>query len=139
MLMCRLPSHTSCWFLLCFVTLQLPDICCKPHQGDLLYVGKELVKETMPLQSGSRLYHLHGLRQSTWYEVKISYPASVRDLDLPVKRQRKLLNTEKLIFKNDDAEFENRKSGTCVVLTVEPEGVVAIPNAKEREMVVYNI
>nr|GEZ75108.1 uncharacterized protein [Tanacetum cinerariifolium] len=103
----------------------------------------------MPLQTGSRLYHLHGLRPNTWYEVKISYPASIPasfslqlskgDLDLPVKRQRKLLNTEKLIFKNDDAEFENRKSGTYIVLTVEPEGVVAIPNAKEREMVVYNI
>ncbi|GKC33333.1 hypothetical protein Tco_1040627 [Tanacetum coccineum] len=137
------------WFLLCFITLQLPHICCKPHRADLLYVGKELVKETIPLQSGSRLYHLRGLKQNTWYEVKTSYPASIpagfslqlskADLGLLVKRQRNLLNTEKLIFKNDDAEFENKKSGTYVVLTVEREGVVAIPNAKEREMVIYNI
>lgn len=31
------------------------------------------------------------------------------DLNLPLKQQRKLLNTEKLIFKNDDAGLENIK------------------------------
>ena len=31
------------------------------------------------------------------------------DLNLPLKQRRKLLNTEKLIFKNDDEGLENIK------------------------------
>lgn len=42
-----------------------------------LIVGEELWKETIPLQLGSRVYELQGLKSHTWYEVKISYPASV--------------------------------------------------------------
>lgn len=45
--------------------------------GKTLYAGKELWKETLPLQSGSRVYKLEGLKSNSWYEVKISYPASV--------------------------------------------------------------
>ncbi|XP_071727298.1 uncharacterized protein [Rutidosis leptorrhynchoides] len=116
----------------------------------VLEVGRELLKETIQLQTGSRIYQLQGLRPSTWYEVKISYPASIParfslqlikgDSDLLLKQNRKLLNTEKLIFKNADANIQNdQKSQTYVMLTVEPEGVVAIPRGKEREMVIYNI
>lgn len=43
-----------------------------------LNVGEELQKETLPLKSGSCLYQISGLKSQTWYEVKISYPASVR-------------------------------------------------------------
>jgi len=43
----------------------------------VLRVGKELVGETMPLRHGRRVYRVDGLRPSAWYEVKISYPASV--------------------------------------------------------------
>ncbi|KAJ0768781.1 hypothetical protein HanLR1_Chr03g0105611 [Helianthus annuus] len=95
-------STQDCCFLLCLLTLQVIGRA----YGNILNVGEELKKETMPLQSGSRIYQLQGLRPKTWYEVKISYPAS---------------------------------SETFVVLTVEPEGVVAIPNGKERETVIYNI
>jgi len=42
-----------------------------------LSVGEELVAETMPLRHGRRVYRIDGLRPSAWYEVKISYPASV--------------------------------------------------------------
>ena len=42
-----------------------------------LNVGEELQRETLPLQMGSGLYKLQGLKPYTWYEVKISYPASV--------------------------------------------------------------
>jgi hypothetical protein len=42
-----------------------------------LSVGEELVAETMPLRHGRRVYKIDGLRASAWYEVKISYPASV--------------------------------------------------------------
>lgn len=44
----------------------------------VLSVGEELQQETLPLQMGHRVYQLHGLKASMWYEVKISYPASVR-------------------------------------------------------------
>ncbi|GAA0150267.1 hypothetical protein LIER_09245 [Lithospermum erythrorhizon] len=47
---------------------------------------------------------------------------------------RKLLNTENLIFKTEDLE-----GGWFVVVYVEPEGVVAIREAKERENVIFNI
>lgn len=40
-------------------------------------VGEELLRETLPLQGGSRLYQIQDLKPHTWYEVKISYPASV--------------------------------------------------------------
>ncbi|GAB4827266.1 hypothetical protein Ancab_034153 [Ancistrocladus abbreviatus] len=63
---------------------------------------------------GSRLYKLQGLKPYTWYEVKISYPASILasftlllkrgDLDLELNRHRKLLNTEKLIFKTESLD-----------------------------------
>ncbi|XP_043808467.1 uncharacterized protein LOC110606558 isoform X2 [Manihot esculenta] len=81
--------------------------------GDIkvLTVGKELWKETLPLQMGSRMYQLQGLKSHTWYEVKISYPASIPATfsiqlkkdgsDMGMNKNRRLLNTEKLIFKTD--------------------------------------
>ncbi|XP_076951016.1 uncharacterized protein LOC143624178 [Bidens hawaiensis] len=133
------------YFLLCLITLQVIGRA----YGNILKVGEELKKETILLQTGSRIYQLQGLRPSMWYEVKISYPASIPasfslqlkkgDSDLLLKHHRKLLNTEKLIFKNDDTDLHNDQSETFVMLTVEPEGVVAIPNEKEREVVIYNI
>ena len=57
-------------------------ICFCRIDSKVLNVGKELWKETLPLQTGSRLYQLQGLKSYTWYEVKISYPASVCMLHL---------------------------------------------------------
>ncbi|KAI3526742.1 hypothetical protein L1887_06004 [Cichorium endivia] len=135
----------KCCFLLFMIMLQTVSWA----NTNILDVGKELQKQTLPLQSGSRVYQLQGLKPSHWYEVKISYPASIPasfslqlkkdNSNLELKHQRKLLNTEKLIFKNDDADLQKNQSGIYVVLTVESEGVVAIPNGKEREMVIYNI
>lgn len=106
----------------------------------VLNVGDELWKETLPLQMGSSLYQLQGLKSYTWYEVKISYPASVcvtslivtlssfslgkltsfiecqipasfslqlrrSNSDSELNRNRRLLNTEKLIFKTDDLDL----------------------------------
>ncbi|KAK9077679.1 hypothetical protein SSX86_006016 [Deinandra increscens subsp. villosa] len=103
-------STQDCRFLVCMIMLQVIGRA----YGNVLNVGEELRKETIPLQSGSRIYQLQGLRPSTWYEVKISYPASIPasfslqlkrgDSDLLLKHHRKLLNTEKLIFKNDDID-----------------------------------
>ncbi|KAL7608829.1 uncharacterized protein LOC111912600 [Lactuca sativa] len=135
----------KCCFLLCIILLQT----VYGANLDILNVGEELQKETLPLQSGSRIYQLQGLKPNHWYEVKISYPASIpasfslqlkkENPNFEPKHQRKLLNTEKLIFKNDDEDLQINQSGMYVMLTVETEGVVAIPNGKEREMVIYNI
>ncbi|RCV40378.1 hypothetical protein SETIT_9G048300v2 [Setaria italica] len=110
----------------------------------VLSVGEELVGETMPLRNGRRVYRINGLRPSAWYEVKISYPASIpssfsiRLVDDPdgadwSSKNRRLLNTEKIIFK---AEGSNP---VYVLVTVEPEGVVAKPNVPEREHALFNI
>ncbi|XP_026399927.1 uncharacterized protein LOC113295815 isoform X1 [Papaver somniferum] len=119
----------------------------------VLNVGEELQRETLPLQMGSRLYRLNGLESSTWYEVKISYPASIpssfsiqliRDKsDIGHNWNRRLLNTEKLIFKTDSNDIPNHQrldqSEKYVLVSVEPAGVVAIPGVKERELVLFDI
>ncbi|XP_020534298.1 uncharacterized protein LOC105632325 isoform X2 [Jatropha curcas] len=96
---------------------------------------------------GSRIYQLQGLKSYTWYEVKISYPASIpasfsiklkkEDADMGIDRNRRLLNTEKLIFKTDSLTSNQNKS--YVLVTVEPEGVVAIPHVPERQFILFNI
>ncbi|MBA0578091.1 hypothetical protein Gohar_014536, partial [Gossypium harknessii] len=85
--------------------------------GAVLNVGEELKAETLPLKLGSRVYKLQGLKSLTWYEVKISYPASIPasfslqlkkgDLESGLNRNRRLLNTEKLIFKTDNLDSIN--------------------------------
>ncbi|KAI3857076.1 hypothetical protein MKW92_036622 [Papaver armeniacum] len=118
----------------------------------VLNVGEELQRETLHLQMGSRQYRLNGLKSSTWYEVKISYPASipasfsiqlVRDKsDIGHNWNRRLLNTEKLIFKADSNDIPNQsldQNEKFVLVSVEPAGVVAIPGVKERELVLFNI
>ncbi|KAG6389418.1 hypothetical protein SASPL_150886 [Salvia splendens] len=53
----------------------------------VLRVGEELFKETLPIRNGARLYHLQGLKPQTWYEVKMSYPASVCVVAIPGKQE----------------------------------------------------
>ncbi|TYI71955.1 hypothetical protein E1A91_D07G025600v1 [Gossypium mustelinum] len=89
----------------------------KMLDGAVLNVGEELKAETLPLKLGSRVYKLQGLKSLTWYEVKISYPASIPasfslqlkkgDLESGLNRNRRLLNTEKLIFKTDNLDSIN--------------------------------
>ncbi|KAL2903680.1 ABC transporter A family member 6, partial [Bienertia sinuspersici] len=59
--------------------------------------------------------------------------------DVRMNRLRKLLNTEKLIFKAEDLDEINRQGGLYVLVTVEPEGFVAIPDVLERESILFNI
>ncbi|CAN6873976.1 unnamed protein product [Brassica oleracea] len=140
----------ECYLIFCLIVFMI-FVPCYSHErlfdGKTLYAGKELWKETLPFQSGSRVYRLEGLKSNSWYEVKISYPASIpalfslqlsRDgeVGLKLNQMRRLLNTEKLIFKSES--FEN-KEGLYVLVTVEPEGIVAIPNFKERSFIIYNI
>uniref|UniRef100_A0A1D1YX64 DNA mismatch repair protein MutS n=1 Tax=Anthurium amnicola TaxID=1678845 RepID=A0A1D1YX64_9ARAE len=94
---------------------------------------------------GQRLYQLKGLKDSTWYEVKISYPASIpasfsiqlrREMpDIWSGKNRRLLNTEKLIFKANIDQLID----AYVLVTVEAAGFVAMPHARERETVLFNI
>ncbi|KAL0394131.1 UNVERIFIED_CONTAM: hypothetical protein Slati_4379300 [Sesamum latifolium] len=105
-----------------------------------LHVGEELLKETLPLQNGARLYQLRGLRPHMWYEVKISYPAfCIGTSDLGLNLGRKLLNTEKIIFMTDGMLSSTDQGGISVLVNVKPEGVVAIPGIQEREYVMFNI
>ncbi|KAL1552381.1 hypothetical protein AAHA92_13184 [Salvia divinorum] len=115
----------------------------------VLRVGEELFKEILPLQNGARFYHLQGLKPQTWYEVKISYPSSIPASfslqlkrgapDLGLNRGRKLLNTEKIIFKTDGITSLIEQGEMSVLVNVEPEGVVAIPGKREMEYIIFNI
>ncbi|XP_010498529.1 PREDICTED: uncharacterized protein LOC104776210 [Camelina sativa] len=143
----------GCCLHICVIVL-ISFVPCYSHEtqfdGKTLYAGKELWKETLPLQAGSRVYKLEGLKSNSWYEVKISYPASIPalftlqllkngEVGLKLNQMRRLLNTEKLIFKTESLEEVSNKDGLYVLVTVEPEGIVAIPNFKERSFVIYNI
>lgn len=115
----------------------------------VLNVAEELQRETLPLKMGRRLYKLNGLKESSWYEVKISYPASIPasfslDLkknlaELQMRTSRRLLNTEKIIFKFDSKKLNSGENEAFVLVTVEPAGIVAKSNVQEREHVLFNI
>ncbi|XP_042035765.1 uncharacterized protein LOC121782115 isoform X2 [Salvia splendens] len=115
----------------------------------VLRVGEELFKETLPIRNGARLYHLQGLKPQTWYEVKMSYPASMPASfslqiksgtpDLGLNQGRKLLNTGKIIFKTDGITSLVEQGDMSVLVNVEPEGVVAIPGKQEMEHIMFNI
>ncbi|CAL9219145.1 unnamed protein product [Arabidopsis halleri] len=60
-------------------------------------------------------------------------------MGLKLNHMRRLLNTEKLIFKTESLEEVDNKDGFYVLVTVEPEGIVAIPNSKEWASIIYNI
>ncbi|XP_017435645.1 uncharacterized protein LOC108342386 isoform X3 [Vigna angularis] len=132
--------------LLCILLIIVngPTLCFGNNVEDkILKVGEELWRETMPLQGGSCFYQLQGLKPHTWYEVKISYPASIpasfsiqlkrNKSDVMLNNNRRLLNTEKLIFKNNQEEFQ------LVLVTVEPEGFPAKQHVPERQFIIYNI
>lgn len=140
----KLSSSPTCMFKHTFhfiLVIVLAWMWLSRVESKILNVGEELWRETLPLQMGSRLYHLQGLKPDMWYEVKISYPGSVcvfcpskveflklfwvcliqgkqqipasfslelkRDLTSPVEKQsRKLLDTEKLIFKTEGMKLK---------------------------------
>ncbi|KAL1310276.1 hypothetical protein HN51_052916 [Arachis hypogaea] len=134
------------FILLCILQIIIkgPALCFGNMDEDkILRVGEELERETLLLQGGSRFYQLENLRPHTWYEVKISYPASVPAIfsiqllksKLLVNSNRRLLNTEKLIFKS----YGDEDKHNILLVTVEPEGFPAIPHVQEREFIIFNI
>uniref|UniRef100_A0ACD5YMK2 Uncharacterized protein n=1 Tax=Avena sativa TaxID=4498 RepID=A0ACD5YMK2_AVESA len=143
------PPHSSlcCRRRMSFLLIILFLLSCAhslEEEAKALRVGVELVGETLPLRRGWRLYRLAGLRPPAWYEIKISYPTSIPSsfsirlvndpgaLEDWGSKNRRLLNTEKIIFKAESKPV-------YVLVTVEPEGVVAKPNVPERELALFNI
>ncbi|KAH6783833.1 caveolin-1 protein [Perilla frutescens var. hirtella] len=143
------------WLFVCsLVTLLSSPFFCHGNvfgriNEKVLHVGEELFKESLPLQNGACLYHLQGLKPQMWYEVKISYPASIPASfslqlergtpDVGLNRGRKLLNTEKIIFKADGITSLTEQGEMSVLVNLEPEGVVALPGKQEREYAMFNI
>ncbi|XP_047092839.1 uncharacterized protein LOC124704611 [Lolium rigidum] len=139
------PCRRTCFLLAILSLLSSARSSLEAEDARSLRVGDELLAEAMPLRHGRRLYRLAGLRPHAFYEVKISYPASIpssfsiRLVNEPDavedsgSKNRRLLNTEKIIFKAESTE------PVYVLVTVEPEGVVAKPNVSERELALFNI
>ncbi|XP_004494589.1 uncharacterized protein [Cicer arietinum] len=128
------------------IVMNGPTLCFGNKVEDkILKVGEELWRETLPLQGGSGFYQLQGLKPHMWYEVKISYPASIpASFSLQLKRDksdavlnnnRRLLNTEKLIFKTGNDQDEPH----LILVTVEPEGFPAKQHVLERQFIIFNI
>ncbi|KAG6389449.1 hypothetical protein SASPL_150917 [Salvia splendens] len=99
----------------------------------VLRVGEELFKETLPIRNGARLYHLQGLKPQTWYEVKMSYPASVC---CPTCKRVPLYSCARMFT---ILVFFLVYGDMSVLVNVEPEGVVAIPGKQEMEHIMFNI
>ncbi|CAM0945247.1 unnamed protein product [Alopecurus aequalis] len=141
-LCCR---RRMCFFLVILFLFSSARSLVEVEEAKALRVGDKLMGETMPLHHGRRLYRLAGLRPPAWYEIKISYPTtipssfSIRLVNDPDavedwgSKNRRLLNTEKIIFKAESTKL------VYVLVTVEPEGVVAKPNVPERELALFNI
>ncbi|MED6221737.1 hypothetical protein PIB30_057613 [Stylosanthes scabra] len=136
------------FILLCILQIIIkgPELCFgNMAQDKILRVGEELRRETLLLQGGSRFYQLENLKPHTWYEVKISYPASIPAIfsiqlqedksKLLLNNNRRLLNTEKLIFKS----YGDEDKHNVLLVTVEPEGFPAIPHVQERQFIIFNI
>ncbi|XP_058083986.1 uncharacterized protein LOC131231710 [Magnolia sinica] len=150
----NLPVYCGVILLYLHHVLLISSCISLQHQDNnndvkVLNVGEELRQEQLPFRMGYRLYQLHGLKASMWYEVKISYPASIpasfsiqlkRDKsDLQFNMKRRLLNTEKLIFKADSNNMHSGQGEVHVLVIVEPAGVVAKPHVHERQFVIFNI
>ncbi|KAH9287827.1 hypothetical protein KI387_031944, partial [Taxus chinensis] len=119
-------------------------------RAKVLNVGEELIQEVLPLHMGQALYELYGLKASRWYEVKISYPASIParfsiaivkdNATIVFNLGRRLLNTEKQIFKADKIVPDASAYGkNFALVSVEPAGIVAKSHLKEQQFVIFNI
>ncbi|CAI9106723.1 OLC1v1005942C1 [Oldenlandia corymbosa var. corymbosa] len=106
-----------------------------------LHAGTELQKETLPLKGGSCLYQLNGLKSNMWYEIPASFSLQLQtgSSDLGQHMGRRLLNTEKLIFKTELMDSLKVQKKLYVLVNVVPEGIVAIPGVEERKYATFNI
>lgn len=151
-----------CLAVFLFIALQGPfvveadfqsyDVLASISDIRKLKVGQELFQEELALWRGRCVYELQGLELSKSYEVKVSYPASIpASFTIELLKEgsfqatrggRKLLNTEKLMFRADESKHAMVYDGMLsvhVLITVESAGVVAKRYTKERATVIYNI
>ncbi|KAG6544172.1 hypothetical protein Mapa_014372 [Marchantia paleacea] len=118
----------------------------------VLRVGHERKQDMLPLRGGGKcVYELVDLEESFSYEVKISYPATIpSSFSLSLAKEgivhgsRRLLNADKIIFqvgRGNSLQISRHetKFRALVLVTVEPEGVVAKAHVQEQEFVIYNI
>ncbi|KAL5992137.1 hypothetical protein ACLOJK_013052 [Asimina triloba] len=117
-----------------FSVLEMKTVYLLVNVVKELNVGKELQQEELPLQMGSRLYQIPAS-----FSIELKQDKS----DLEFNMKRRLLNTEKLIFKVDSDALviiqEPGREEVYVLVTVEPAGVVALPHVQERQTVIFNI
>ncbi|KAL1532546.1 hypothetical protein AAHA92_32540 [Salvia divinorum] len=78
-----------------------------------------------------------------WYEVKIpaSFSLQLKN-DTPylgLNQGRKLLDTEKIIFKTDGITSLIEQGDMSVLVNVESEGIVALSGKQEMEYIMFNI
>lgn len=115
----------------------------------VLKVGEERRFERLPYIDGSSCeYEIEGLQIGKWYEVKISYPASIpADFDITFTQHwrraahgRKLLNAEKTTFYIDRmSPPQDSEPLGHVRVVVHPTGVRSIYHPKDHEFMIYNI
>ncbi|XP_020259020.1 uncharacterized protein LOC109835449 [Asparagus officinalis] len=113
----------------------------------VLNVGEELKRQILPLKTGQSVYDVCSLKESRWYEVKISYPSSVpasfslqmksNAIYLGLNKNRRLLDTEKLTFKTDHNNLNSGNSHMYLLVTVEPVGAVAKLGVQEGGLNMY--
>ncbi|KAI4316072.1 hypothetical protein L6164_024089 [Bauhinia variegata] len=114
---------------------QLPNILfCEQGRGQNFESWERDVEGNFAITS--RFSPLSATRSETPYLIPASFSIQLKrdKLDKALKNNRRLLNTEKIIFKTD-----NNQDETYVLVSVEPEGFVAIPHVAERQLIVYNI
>ncbi|XP_045796642.1 uncharacterized protein LOC123890935 isoform X2 [Trifolium pratense] len=76
-------------------------------------------------------------RSETPYVIPASFSLQLKrnKSDFVQNNNRRLLNTEKLIFKTDSDQDETH----LILVTVEPEGFPAKPHVPERQFIIFNI
>ncbi|KAK1266284.1 hypothetical protein QJS04_geneDACA000528 [Acorus gramineus] len=95
----------------------------------------ELQQETIPLQNGYRFYNILGLKASKCFSIQLKSDPS----DFGLNKNRRLLNTEKLIFNVKNHNWTSGDSKLYALVTVESEGIVGKLHVQERELVIFNI
>ncbi|KAI3971911.1 hypothetical protein MKW92_031715 [Papaver armeniacum] len=100
----------------------------KMVDSKVLNVGEELQRETLPLQMGSCLYRLNDSNHLLGMNFSIQL---IRDKsDIEHNWNRRLLNTEKLIFNADSDDIPDHQSldqsEKYVLVSVEPAGVLLL-------------
>lgn len=147
--------------LLCSIWLLLVCVSCLgcgahglgSSDVPVLRVGEEKKGESLSFYDGSsREYEVRGLQDRKWYEIKISYPASIpasfeislvhkSSPDMP-RSGRRLLNTEKMMFyvtKDFPQQAATAEYWKRVIVVVHPAAVLSKQHTSNQPFILYNI